>query len=134
MGTTEEDEGHVYAKIEEVDAMISKLQKRKQELVEAMDAMKEDRSFGEASRVSEFEKDTGRIVDARVLKALNSVSWKGFGAARRRPTRGRTRQAGAAPSELAASTRKLRPIPPGGGFHDAAVRSVRLQPDLSTVR
>jgi hypothetical protein len=74
--------GQVGAKIEELDAMIAQLQKRKQELVEAMNAMKEERTFGRTPSSLEYQKGVEEemdVVDARVLKALNSVSWKGFG-------------------------------------------------------
>ena len=82
--SSREEQGQAGAKIEELDAIIAQLQKRRQDLVEAMDAIKEESgNFGRTSRQSPLEYEKGArdegLVDARVLKALDSVSWKGFG-------------------------------------------------------
>jgi hypothetical protein len=77
---TEAEEAQVSAKIEELDTIIVRLQKRKQELTEAMETMKGEMTFGRTPSPSGFEKGEDQdSVDEGVLKSLNSVRWKGFG-------------------------------------------------------
>ena len=68
-----DDELTIIAKLEEVDRLLEELRKRRQELQEAKDAVKTEKTFHNASELPKFKGSEADLEDT-----LNSLEWKSF--------------------------------------------------------